>query len=472
MANQIILSWTVSVAGTSRTPAQAAAALGQANAPLYANATNDPVLGAFFGLAVKTDTTVATPTGATRTLTLNMNAALGAPNAPPAFPCQPNSSTPPTPPYTLSTPTPIEGDDAFLTNGSPVVQVAQNRYADGDVVQFSTEIGVSYTVIGLGTGTITIAPAFTGPTGPSAVVELVPAPVTLAAVYSTCPLDSLTGSGARTVSITYEDTLGASGTVVVDLDGGYPVPITLAGGTINIAVVTDMHVASVSGFGNSVGQITLSSLSEAILEDDDQDEAQLKLDTPLVYLPNSYFAIAQPTTSAPQLEGDFLVTTNSPNVPTTVDQTVGPALSPGDVIQFAAQEEIDTPFGSELVTYEVLYVGPKMIILKTPFSGFDFLHRPVRPDEGTKSTRGDSVINLPTAATLVSPSPAYPPPAAQLAAPLAQFVNPGNAVPPPRQPLAPATMSPAPTLLSGFFTQTLQLALAGVPVVPAAIAFA
>jgi hypothetical protein len=113
-----------------------------------------------------------------------------------------------------------------------------------------------------------------------------------------------------------------------------------------------------------------------------------------------------------------------------------------------------------------------MIILKTPFSGFDFLHRPVRPDEGTKSTRGDSVINLPTAATLVSPSPAYPPLAAQLAAPLAQFVNPGNAVPPPRQPLAPATMSPAPTLLSGFFTQTLQLALAGVPVVPSAIAFA
>ena len=469
MANQIILSWTVSVAGTSRTPAQAASAMSQANAPLYANATNDPVLGAFFGLTVASDVTSATATGAMRVLTLNMDSAVGAPRAPAPFPCQPNTSAPPTPPYTLSTPTPIEGDDAFLTNGSPVVQVAQNRYADGDVVQFSTEIGVSYTVIGLGAGTITVAPAFTGPTGPSAVVELVPAPVTLAAVYSTCPLDSLTGSGARTVSISYEDTLGAPGTVVVDLDGGYPVPVTLAGGTINIAIVTDMHVASVGGFGNSVGQITLSSLSEAILEDDDQDEAQLKLDTPLVYLPNSYFAIAQPTTSAPQLEGDFLVTTNSPNVPTTVDQT---ALSPGDVIQFAAQEEIDTPFGSEPVTYEVLYVGPKMIILSTPFSGFDFLHRPVRPDEGTKSTRGDTVQNLATAATLVIPSPAYPPLAAQLAAPLAQFVNPGNAVPPPRQPLAPATMSPAPTLLSGFFTQTLQLALAGVPVVPAAIAFA
>ena len=124
------------------------------------------------------------------------------------------------------------------------------------------------------------------------------------------------------------------------------------------------------------------------------------------------------------------------------------------------------------MTYEVLHVGPKMIILKTPFSGFDFLHRPVRPDEGTKSTRGDTVIGLATAATLVSPSPAAPPSDAVLGSLLAQFVNPGIAVPPPNPPLVPTTMLPTPTLLSGFFTQTLQLALAGVPVVPAPIAFA
>ena len=55
---------------------------------------------------------------------------------------------------------------------------------------------------------------------------------------------------------------------------------------------------------------------------------------------------------------------------------------------------------------------------------------------------------------------------------LAQLVNPGIAVPPPNPPLVPTTMLPTPTLLSGFFTQTLQLALAGVPVVPAPIAFA
>src|SRR5208337_2727253 len=387
-------------------------------------------------------------------------------------------------PYPLTVAEELDGS-FLVVNGSAVVSTTKSQLAalvggDVDTVQFSTQPGVNYTVLSVAAGSITLSTPYDGPTNNSAAVQVVPAPVTLAAIYSSSPLDSLTGSGARTVSLSYTDSLGASATVVVDLDGTYPVPVTLAGGTIDIATVTGMHVASVGGFGNSVGQITLSALAidentglqVPILPEDTQDEAQLKLDLALVYLPPSYFAIAQPMASAPQLVGDFFVTTNSPNVPTSVDQTVGPALSPGDVIQFAVQEEIDTPFGAEQVTYEILHVGPKMIILATPFTGFDFLHRPVRPDEGTKSTRGDSVINLATGATLVSPSPAAPPVDAALKTPLAQFVNPGIAVPPPNQPLVPATMLPAPTFLSGFFTQTLQLALAGVPVVPAAIAFA
>ena len=480
MANRIVLSWTVSVAGSSRTPAQAVAALEQSNAPLYVSTTNDPVLGQFFGLTVENDATTPTADGATRTLTLNMDSAVGAPFAPPAFPCHPTTSTPPALPYPLTVAEELDGS-FLVTSGSDVVSSTKSQLATldaTDVVQFSAQPGVDYAIVSVSAGGMVIAPAFTGQTDNSSAVVLVPAPVSLptgappAAIYSSSPLDSLTGSGARTVSLSYTDSLGASATVVVDLDGAYPVHVTLAGGTIDITIVTDMHVASVGGFGNSVGQITLSSLTEAILSEDTQDEAQLKLDLALVYLPPSYFAIAQPMASAPQLVGDFFVTTNSPNVPTSVDQTVGPALSPGDVIQFAAQEEIDTPFGAEQVTYEVLHVGPKTIILATPFTGFDFLHRPVRPDEGTKSTRGDTVINLATGATLVSPSPAALPSDAALKTPLAQFVNPGIAVPPPNQPLVPATMLPAPTFLSGFFTQTLQLALAGVPVVPAAITFA
>ena len=476
MANQLILSWTVSVAGSSRSPTQAAAALEAVE--LYENASNDPVLGQFFGLAVASDVTATTSTGATRTLTINMNSALGAPYAPPASPCHPAISTPPVLPYPLTVAEEL-GGSFLVTNGSTTVATTDNQLptlSDEDVVQFSEQPGVNSTIVGVAAGFISVSPAYTGQTDNSDAVQMVPAPVTLAAVYSSSPLDSLTGSGARTVHLQYNDSLGAPGTVVVDLDGAYPVPIPLAGGTIDIATITSLRVASTGGFGNSVGQITLSSLTDAILDEDTQDEAQLKLDLALVYLPPSYFALAGPQSSAPQLTGpdgetvDFFVTTNSPNVPTSSDMTG--ILSATNIIQFAAQEEVDTPFGAEIVTYEVLHVGPKMIIRKTPFSGFDFLHRPVRPDEGTKSTRGDTVIGLATAATLVSPSPAAPPSDAVLGSLLAQFVNPGIAVPPPNPPLVPTTMLPTPTLLSGFFTQTLQLALAGVPVVPAPIAFA
>ena len=465
MPSQIALSWTVSVAGTSRTPSQAAAAL--IAVPLYANPTTDPVLGQLFGLSVDSDLVVTTATGARRDLVLSMS-------APPPFPCHPAISTPPVPPYPLTVAVDLEGD-FVLTNGSATVPTTENQLPTLDttsVVQFAAQPGVNYSLTAVGSNSISISPPYSGQTTNSDAVEIVPAPVTLAAVYSSSPLDSANGSGARTVSISYDDSLGAPGTVVVALDGGYPTPIPLAGGTIDIATITAMHIASVGGFGNSVGQITLSSLSEVIAADDTQDEAQLKLDLALVYLPPSYFALAQQGASAPQLTGpsgesvDFFVTTNSPNVPTSSDMTG--ALAAGNVIQFAIQEEVDTPFGAEPVTYVVRHVGPKLVILETAFTGFDFLHRPVRPDEGTRATRGDTVLNRPTGATLVSPSPAAPPSAAALAAPFAQFVNPGIAVPPPNPPLKPATMLPAPTLLSGYFTQTLQLALA-VPVTPAAI---
>ena len=303
MANQLILSWTVSVAGSSRSPAQAAAALEAVE--LYENTSNDPVLGQFFGLAVASDVTATTSTGATRTLTINMNSALGAPYAPPASPCHPAISTPPVLPYPLTVAEEL-GGSFLVTNGSTTVATTDNQLptlSDEDVIQFSEQPGVNYTIVGVAAGFISVSPAYTGQTDNSDAVQMVPAPVTLAAVYSSSPLDSLTGSGARTVHLQYNDSLGAPGTVVVDLDGAYPVPIPLAGGTIDIATITSLRVASTGGFGNSVGQITLSSLTDAILDEDTQDEAQLKLDLALVYLPPSYFALAGPQSSAPQLTG-------------------------------------------------------------------------------------------------------------------------------------------------------------------------
>jgi hypothetical protein len=103
------------------------------------------------------------------------------------------------------------------------------------------------------------------------------------------------------------------------------------------------------------------------------------------------------------------------------------------------------------VQYEVATVSPKLVTLTTPFSGE--IDNPVVTD-----------------AMLVDPSPAAPPTNAQLAATVGEFVNPGTAVPPPNPPLDPQTMSPSPTVLSGLFAKTIQLALA-VPVTQAPVAF-
>lgn len=67
-------------------------------------------------------------------------------------------------------------------------------------------------------------------------------------------------------------------------------------------------------------------------------------------------------------------------------------------------------------------------------------------------------------------TPVTPPTSAQLSALLGQFVAPETAGPPPNPPLDPATV-PIPSFLSGYFTRTLQLALA-TPITPKPIGFA
>jgi hypothetical protein len=259
----------------------------------------------------------------------------------------------------------------------------------------------------------------------------------------------------------------------MNLMGTYPSPVTLHAGSVDIAVITAMSIASVGGFGNSVGQITLCQLSaapvpiplNADLEEFQTliDQTQMLITRGLAYLPPSYFALAQQDASQPwnpatagSLQGEFilpgrLTTTQGGtgalggiSIATTVNQTG--VLSAGNQIEFAAQPG---------VLYTVAAVGGKMgggpgiVTLTTPYTGLN-----------------DNPIV--SSATLVTPSPAAPPTNAQLASPVAEFVNPGTAVPPPNPPLAPQTMTPLPTFLSGMFARTLQLALA-VPVVPSAI---
>jgi hypothetical protein len=193
------------------------------------------------------------------------------------------------------------------------------------------------------------------------------------------------------------------------------------------------------------------------------DDAQLLIERHLAYLPPSYFALAQQGAATPALEGDFLVTTGSKDVPTTEDQTG--VVSGGDLIEFADQ------MGT---LYTVDQVTPKIIRLTTAYTGIDtnntgLMNTPNNNSVHTKGNLGDEVINKRTGARDVSLSGA-PPTNTELAAPLAQFVAPETASPPPNPPGAPATV-PVPTFLSGLFTRTLQLAMKGVPVTPATIAF-
>lgn len=495
MPNQLVLAWVIDTSKTIFSAAQAAAALGAV--PLYEDVTTDPVLGQFFGLTVASDVSAASgPTTATRTLTLNMTAALGTPTAPPPFPCHPITSTPPVLPYPLRSTRTLPGS-FFVSTGSMSVPVSATQLPSlsvGDKIQFLSQQGVFYTIASTGVTSIGLTTPYTGVSGNTPAFKEVAAPVTLAAIYSTSDFDTAgvattpaipAGSGARTVTIAYKDSLGNLGSVTVSLTGRRPAAITLAGGTIDIAEIDNISIATSGGFGNSVGQITLASLSSALppilanrTSDDFRgkltDEGQLLIDRALAYLPQSYFAAAQQQAAAPQLEGDFILTTGSTSVQTTVDQTG--VLSAGNVIQFAEQLANYTTLQTQAVFYVVADVTPKLIKLTTPFTGIDNNNTGTN-QEGTNSNRatkgnlGTEVQSKRSGAFLITPSPAAPPSNDQLSAPLGQFVALETAAPPPNPPLSPATV-PVPTFLSDLFTQTLQLALAGVPITPQQIAFA
>lgn len=491
MVDQVILAWTVKVAGTPFGPAQAAAKL--AAVPLYANPTTDPVLGQAFGLTVASDAVTQDAVSATRTMTCNMTSAVGAPLAPPPLPCHPDGAAPPAPPYALKKTVTLAGS-FLVSNGSTAVSTSANQTPalnHLDVVQFAPQPGVYYTVNAVGPTGVTLFAAYSGRTADVKAVKVVAAPAKVVALYSTSPLDTggfsattpaiPAGSGARTVSLTYRDSTGAGPfTVVTALTGRRPAAVVLAG--TDVASILDLHVASAGGFGSSVGQITLSELSAALPAVPNNanfgpltDEGQLLIARALAYLPPSYLSLAQQQQSAPPLAGDFLVTTGSASVPTTADQTG--ALAAGNVIQFASQLQDDTPFGPVPVTYTVASVGASpggvggLVILTAPYTGLDKSCKYDSNNAPRPSNVTARAQKQPTGATLVTPSPAAPPPNAQLAAPLAQYVNPGDAVPPPGPPLPPGGMSPSPTFLSGMFTQTLSLALA-VQVEPQPIAFA
>jgi hypothetical protein len=488
MPNQIILAWTVDVTGSSIGPAEAASAL--AAVQLYANPGTDPILGQFFGLTVAADTTGTSGSTATRTLTLNMTNA-GSPTAPPPFPCQPNTAGPPALPYTLTQSVRLPGSFA-PSNGDAVVDTTASQIPSivgGGVtaIQFDAQLGVYYPVATLDSSEVTLSVPYTGVSGNTGASKLVKAPVKRAAIFSSSALDtsavtSVTpnipaGSGARTAVLTYMDSTGAGPfTVTIPLTGKRPAPVVLAGGSVDIAVVTAFKNGSYGAFGNNVGQVTLASLTGPVATIQPNttlaaylgpvtDQAQLLLGPAIVYLPPSFFALAQPGAAAQALPGFCTVTTGSRDVPTSEDLTA--LVTPGSVLQFAIQPNIQAPSGGIPVFYGVAQCTPKIITLTTPFTGMD--PRNTLPNPGTLGIKSTEVQNRPTAATLYPPT-ATPPTNAQLATLLAEFTNATTATAPPNPPSPPATI-PAPTLLSGIYARTLQLALA-VPVVSQPITFA
>lgn len=461
MANQLTLAFSVSTVSTIYTPTQAAAKL--AAVPLYASAAADPVLGQAFGLTVASggDTsapysqavltatdaspivvgvastvglangmpvTVVGATGntaangsfkiaaltpnsfalvgstgngaytgggvvtapvATRTLVLNMTSVPGAPQAPPPFPCRPTGpltpppGAPPAPPYALT-------------------ETTIDRYTRKPV---------------------TLA-----------------APAALVALYSTSDLDTdgvattpaiPAGSGAQVVTLTYMDSTGVGGpfTVTTALKGKFPAVVALHAGSVDVAEVTACFVSQTGAFANSVGQITLAALSaapaavRANAEPADfpglADAAQLLIARPLVYLPPSYFALAQQQASAPRLSGDFWVKQGSPTVLTTVDQTG--VLAATNVVEFAAQRGVQ---------YEVASVSATFVKLTTAYTGLS--HAEIAPaaeapyPAQSVSEEADAVVS---SAVLVSPSQAEPPDSAHLTTLLAEFTLPQSTAP-------------------------------------------
>jgi hypothetical protein len=454
MATQITLEFDVAVAGTPYGPTQAEAAL--AAVVLVQNPNFDPVLGQLFGLTVDTDSQATTPTGAKRTLVLNMTG----PTAPPAFPCNPITAVPPQLPYPLQKAVTLPG--SFLTTpGSQVVGTSDSQIPSlevNDTVQFQSQLGTFYQVMAISPTSITLTNPYSGTfVADDGAVVMEPAPSNVTCVYSTSPLDDgfVTGPGAQSIRLVYLDADGSGPTtVIIPLRGKYPVVVSFD----EIGTILAFSVEAAGAFGNSVGQITLCELSKAppaIPVDATPPEAQQIVDQAqmliirgLAYMPPSYFSFCQQQASAPQLAGEFTLSVGSRGVPTTEDQTS--ALSPGDSITFAYQQAVNTPFGAVPQVYVVQTVTPRMVTLTTPWAGLN--DNPVQ-----------------SGAMLIDPSPATEPTPEQLAAPLAEFVNPGTAIPPPNLPLPAQTMSPSPTFLSGLFARTLQLALAGQPIVQATI---
>jgi hypothetical protein len=507
MADQIILAWTVPVAGSSLGPLAAVAAL--AAIELYENENTDPVLGQFFGLTVADDSTTSDATSATRTLTLNMNA-VSSPEAPPPFPCHPRTSTPPVLPYPLVTTKSLPGF-FFVELGSAIVPTTATQLPSltvGDEIQFLNQQGVVYTVLSIDSATqITLTTPFTGTTGNTGAFKEVaaPCPLEFCAAYSSSELDTTgvatvpviqPGPGAREVSLTYMDSTGAGPfTATADLTGKRPVLFDFSESpATDVAVIVNLVITGAGGFANSVGEITIVELSDVLPDFPPNlpigtgigpaqttegkggtplprtfktmtDEAQLLIDRHLAYLPLSFFALAQQQRSFPALEGDFIVTTGSIDVPTTEDQST--EVDVGDFIEFSVQPG---------TRYEVAAVTPKIIRLTEVFLGIDtndtgLNNTPVKNAMGTKGNIGPGLIEHRTGARLVDPINAEAPSNDELSVPLGQYVAPGVAAPPPNPPLSPATV-PVPAFLSDYFTQTIQLALAGVPITPATITFA
>jgi len=483
MPTKIILAWSIDTAGTTLSPTQAITVL--EGVDLYEDEDNDAVLGQLFGLSVEDDDTQAVGPIVTRTLTLNMFKDTDSESAPPPFPCHPRTDN--ELPFQLRQSELLSGVFVPVT-GSVTVATSQQQVSTlsiGDEIRFASQSGVLYTVAGVSATAVTLGVAFTGKTGNTSATKEALAPVALdrAAVYSTSDLDTdgvatvpaiASGSGARTVVVHYLDSTGAGPfEAEADLTGKRPVLLVPDGPAgEDIATIVAFFVEDVGDFENSVGQITFAELSGPLPDirpdaTPEQfygpvtDEAQLLIGRHLAYLPPSFFALAQPGAAATQLEGDFVVTTGSVGVPTTEDQSA--VLSPGDEIEFVAQKG---------TRYEVSTVTAKSVFLTEAYSGIDdnFTGENNQANVGTKGNLGTAVTAKLTGASLV-PAPAAPPTNAQLAALLAEYSLPMTAVPPPFPPLSPMTI-PTPTFLSGLYARTIQLKLAGVPVVSEEITFA
>lgn len=506
MADQIVLAWRVDVTNSSLGPAGAAAAMSQANVPLYTDPTTDPVLGQMFGLTVASDVSAVDGLShARRTLTLNMTSFAGTPFAPPPFPCHPRTSTPPVLPYPLRSTKALPGS-FFVSTGAVVIPTTATQLPSvsiGDSIQFLSQEGVFYTVLSLTATALTLTTAYSGVAGNTEAFKEIAAPVKLAAVFSTSDLDTIgvatvpaipAGGGAWKVEIFYRDSTGAGPFVsTTPLTGKRPAAVVLAGGSVDIAEIVNIIVSDTGNFEANIGEITLVELSEALPALPPNlppgtgigaaettvgkvgapvprtfktmtDDAQMLITKALAYLPPSYLALAQQGASTPQLAGDFSLTTGETSVPTTIDQTG--ALAPGNIIRFAEQFHIP---------YTVAVVSPKYVTLVEPFSGIDNNNTGTNQigtnaNAGVMGNIGEKLNKKWSGAFLVSPSPALPPTVAQLAGPMGQFVALETAAPPLNPPLNPSTV-PVPAFLSGMFTRQLQLAIAGVPVVPQAIAF-